>query len=111
MAQDTGLVKRGLMLLVAMSALVIVVLTIIFQRAIPAAPPSLERPELLSASLIRTDAGFPGAVAWLDIYKIGEAFPSAEGWKIRYNAAGALARRGSADVPWATLLEMLDENR
>src|SRR5205085_11327222 len=68
-------------------------------------------PELLSASLVRTGTAFPGAVAWLDIYKIGEAFPSAEGWKIRYNAAGALARRGSAQVPWEILVEMLDENR
>jgi hypothetical protein len=111
MSQDTGLVKRGFVLLAAMSVLVIVVLIIIFQRTVPAMPLSGERPELLSACLIRTGTAFPVAVAWLDIYKIGEAFPSAEGWKIRYNAAGALARRGSADTPWEILLEMLDENR
>jgi hypothetical protein len=111
MPQDTGLVKRGFLLLAAISALVIVVLLIIFQRAVPTATPSVERPELLTTGLVRTGVTFPGAVAWRDIYKIGEAFPSAAGWKIRYNAAGALARRGSADVPWDTLLEMLDEQR
>jgi hypothetical protein len=111
MSQDGGLVKRGLLLLALVSALAIVVLVIIFQRAGPAFPVPVQRPELLSACLIRSDTAFPGAVAWLDIYRIGEAFPSAEGWKIRYNAAGALARRGSADMPWDVVLEMLDEDR
>jgi hypothetical protein len=111
MSQDSGLIKRGFFLLALMSALVVVVLLIIFQRAAPTLPASEQRPELLSACLVRSGAAFPGAVAWLDMYRIGEAFPSAEGWMIRYNAAGTLARRGSAAVPWDILLEMLDENR
>ncbi len=74
-------------------------------------PTSSPRPELLATALIQTDAAFPANVAWLDIHQIGEAFPSSAGWRIRYNAATTLARRGSQNVPWAVLVEMLDEDR
>jgi hypothetical protein len=109
--QDSGLVKRGLILLALISALVVVVLTIIFRQTASAVPATSERPELLAACLVRSGDAFPSNVGWADVYKIGEAFPSAEGWQIRYNAAGALARRGSASVPWNVILEMLDEDR
>jgi len=109
MSQDTGLIKRGLFLLVLMSALVVVVLLAVFQRTSATLPASADRPELLSATLIRSNTGFPGAVDWLNFFQLTQAFPSAEGWKIRYNAAGALARRGSTNVPWDIFLEMLDE--
>ena len=111
MSQDTGLIKRGLLLLAMMSALVVVVLVIIFQRPTATLPGTDQRPELLAASIVRTDTAFPGAVAWHAIVQMGEAFPSTEGWKVRYNAAGALARKGSTQVPWDIILEMLDENR
>jgi hypothetical protein len=42
---------------------------------------------------------------------VGELPPSAPGWEIRYNAALALARRGSKDTPWPIIHEMLDEGR
>jgi hypothetical protein len=111
MPQDSGLVKRGLLLLALMSALVVVLLTIMFQRSGPGLPASVDRPELLAAVLVRSDASFPAAVSWSGLYRFGEAFPSAPGWLIRYNAAGALARRGSDNVPWDVLREMLDESR
>jgi hypothetical protein len=37
--------------------------------------------------------------------------PSSPGWEIRYNAAQALARHGSAEVPLDVLAEMLDEQK
>jgi hypothetical protein len=111
MSQDTGLVKRGFLLLALMSALAVVILVIVFRTPAPGRPASEQRPELSSSCLVAAGSPFPGAVAWLDFYRISEAFPSAEGWMIRYNAAGTLARRGSAAVPWDILLEMLDEHR
>lgn len=111
MAQDNGLVKRGLFLLVLMSGLVIVVLAILFQRADTKLPAAMPRPELLTSTLVQTDTAFPANVTWLGVQQIGEAFPSGPGWRIRYNAAAALARRGSPSVPWAILIEMLDEDR
>src|SRR5579863_1101583 len=111
MAQDTGLVKRGMFLLVLMSGLVTVLLTILFQRSETALPTAAPRPELLAASLVQTDAAFPANVAWLGIQQIADAFPSGPGWRIRYNAATTLARRGSPNVPWPVLVEMLDEDR
>ena len=109
--QDSGLVKRGFFLLALMVGLVAVVLVILFQRPGAATPHTLQRPELLAASLVRFDVTFPGSIGWSTIAQLGEAFPSAEGWRIRYNAATTLARRGSDQVPWPIFLEMLDEDR
>jgi hypothetical protein len=36
---------------------------------------------------------------------------SSPGWEVRYNAAYALARRGSTKLPCGVLVEMLDENQ
>jgi hypothetical protein len=111
MSQDAGLIKRGLFLLALLSALATVLLVILFQRPASTLPAPTPRPELLAASLVRSGTAFPDAIAWPQIYQIGEAFPSPAGWNVRYNAAGALARRGSSQVPWEILLEMLDEDR
>src|SRR5437868_11926739 len=111
MSQDTGLIQRGFFILALMCVLMVVVLSILFQRSVSTPPPSGERPEFMAALLVRSDTAFPAAVSWPGLYQIGEAFPSASGWQIRYNAAAALARRGSSQVPWSVLLEMLDENR
>src|SRR5579872_4267218 len=100
MAQDNGLVKRGIFLLVLMSGLVILVLVMLFPRSDTRLPIALPRPELLAATLVQADTSFPANVTWLGVQRIGEAFPSSLGWRIRYNAATALARRGSPNVPW-----------
>jgi hypothetical protein len=110
-SQDKGLVKRGLFLLGLMTLLVVFLFTVLFQRAAQTSPAATPRPELLTTSLVLSSTGFPAAVDWVDIFRISEAYPSAPGWKIRYNAAITLARRGSAHVPWSIIGEMLDEPR
>jgi len=51
MSQDTGLIRRGLLLLVVMSILVAVVLSIMFQRPQQALPVEQGRAEYCAASL------------------------------------------------------------
>lgn len=82
--EDTGFVKRGLLLLTGMTCLGLVVLGIVLYR------PERPMPELP---------------------KDLPADPSSPGWQIRYNAAIALARRGSEHVPWKVVAEMLDEKQ
>jgi hypothetical protein len=79
---DSGFVFRGFLLLGGMTILVLIVLAILFWKP-PTPPPA-----------IPTDL---------------PADPSAPGWQVRYNAAIALARRGSASTPWPLLREMLDD--
>jgi hypothetical protein len=81
---DRGFVLRGFLMLGGMTILVVIVLAILFWK--PPTPPTA-----LPADL--------------------PAEPSAPGWQVRYNAAIALARRGSAKTPWPLLREMLDENQ
>jgi hypothetical protein len=83
--QDTGLARRGLLLLGLMTGLAAVVVLIILQR--PQSPAT---------------SGAPPDPA---------LEPSAPGWEIRYNAALALARRGSPSTPWPIIREMLDEQQ
>ena len=80
--EDKGLVLRGLALLAFIAGVVALVLAIIFWRPQPVGP-SVRIPANLA--------------------------PSAPGWEIRYNATATLARRGSAQVPWPVMREMLDE--
>jgi hypothetical protein len=110
MSQDAGLIRRGLLLLVVMMGLVAVVLTIMFQRPRQALPLNDARPDLC-ATLVVATAPYPGAVSWPALYQVGQQLPSATGWEVRYNAAWALARLGSAHVPWPQFHEMLDEQR
>jgi len=81
-SDENGFVKRGFFLLGTMAALVGVVLSIIFYKPVQMLP--------------------------LETRKLPER-ASEDGWKIRYNATIALLRRGSDDVPWRTVREMLDE--
>src|SRR5688572_974266 len=111
MAEDSGLVKRGVGLLVVMTALVLLVLGVMFYRNPAPLPAAAARPELHAATLVRSDASFPAAVSWLGVYQLGDIMPSPVGWEIRYNAAQALARRRSEKVPWDTIREMLDEEQ
>jgi hypothetical protein len=81
---DNGFVKRGFFLLAGMAILAAVVLSIIFFN--------------------------PQRVAPGD-FKDLPANASGPGWTIRYNAANTLLRRGSDQVPWALVREMLDEKQ
>lgn len=82
---ENGFVKRGFFLLAGMSLLAATVLTIVFYR------PEQQRPTVELKDL-PSNASEPG-------------------WKIRYNAAAALLRRGSDDAPWGVVVEMLDEKQ
>jgi hypothetical protein len=84
MAQNTGLVSRGLLLLGMILILVTFVGFIVLRPADTAA---------------RADA----TVAQRDM--------STPGWEVRYNATEALARRGSARLPLYVLAEILDEDQ
>src|SRR5262245_19560399 len=87
MAENSGLHQRGLLLLGLM--LVIVAGIWYFGFFLPG-------------------SGQPGPAAQAATSK---AQPSPKGWEIRYNAALALARRGSTHLPFDVVREMLDENR
>jgi hypothetical protein len=110
--QDSGLWRRGLLLLALMAALAVVVLVLVLHRAGgPEVPPEGIRPEPLVPLVSAPAAGFPGGVSWGALYELGEALPSPPGWETRYNATVALARRGSPVVRLDVLREMLDEQR
>lgn len=81
---ENGFVKRGFLLLGAMTILVAVVLSIIFVK--------------------------PEQTAPVDVKSL-PAEPSAKGWEVRYNATVALLRRGSDKVSWPVVHEMLDEKQ
>jgi hypothetical protein len=83
MAQDSGLVKRGLLVLGLIAVLAGVVLFVMFRRPGQALPD--EPPEGVTAS--------------------------PKGWEVRYNATLGLARRGSGKVRLDVLAEMLDEHK
>jgi hypothetical protein len=107
--QDTGLVQRGLLLLGGMTALVVVVLLIALRG--PETPTAAaERPDLVVPAMAPV-AAFPASVAWPLFVQVAQQLPSAPGWEIRYNAAAALARRGSPSTPWPLIREMLDLDR
>jgi hypothetical protein len=106
---DRGLVQRGLVLLALMATLAGVVIMIVVQR--PSAPAKSAAVEPLVVPLVSVGTGFPAALPWRDVVALGGQLPSATGWEIRYNAALALARRGSQHTPWTTIREMLDQER
>jgi hypothetical protein len=106
---DRGLVQRGLVLLALLAALAGVVVMILVQR--PTTPVSDSAVQPLILPIVNGAAGFPAALPWRDVAALGEQLPSPTGWEIRYNAALALARRGSKHTPWPTIREMLDEDR
>ncbi|MFO0966705.1 MAG: hypothetical protein U0793_14120 [Gemmataceae bacterium] len=108
--QDSGLVKRGLILLVAIGGLVVVVLWIIFQRPGQPTPAPARQPEPIVAGLVAAQGnGAGGDLVFVAL--LADQLPSRPGWEVRYNAAASLARLGSDQTPWATLAEMLDERQ
>jgi hypothetical protein len=111
MAQDRGLVLRGLVLLGSMLVLAMLVYFVLLRRPTPPDATATEHPELVALSVPNAGAVFPAHVDWAALAKLSEVLPSSPGWEIRYNAAIALARRGSVNVPLDILASMLDEQR
>ena len=112
MAKDAGsaLAQRGLLLLGLMTALVIAVWAMLLRGTRQEIPTEKQRPDLLAALVASPASGLPG-LSWANLQQVGEALPSPRGWEIRYQATTTLARRGSTQVPFALLAEMLDEDR
>ena len=108
---DSGLMRRGLLLLAGMTALAGVVLFIALRRPAQEMPAERPHPEWLALLGAAPQTGFPANVAWGSLPPLATAMPSAPGWEIRYNAALALARRGSAQLPLGLMREMLDEQQ
>ncbi|MBM3995235.1 MAG: hypothetical protein FJ303_13940 [Planctomycetes bacterium] len=110
--EDQGILLRGFLLLGGIAVLVLIVLGLLFWRNAPQPVAASEPPERhIPSYVFILPGGFPGNVSWYSVYQLGETLPSASGWEVRYNAATALARRGSDKVPWVILREMLDEKQ
>ena len=109
MQQESGLWKRGLLLLGLVAALAVVVLYAVFRRPGQEAPDEAVRIEPVVLVVGSPAGGLPGALSWAGLYQLGDLLPSSKGWEIRYNATLALARRGSPHVRLDVLREMLDE--
>ncbi len=111
MSQDSGLIRRGFFLLAAIGLLVAGVLSILFNRPTQAVPEASARTDHSIALAVTSQLTFPNGIPWASLHALASNLPSARGWEIRYNAATALARRGSTQVPWKEFEEMLDESR
>jgi hypothetical protein len=108
---DTGLVKRGFVLLTVMVLIVAVVLLILLQGRRPTAPVTRARAEDYAWSVAVPTATFPANISWGALHEVAVHVPSPAGWEIRHNATATLARRGSDHVPWPVFREMLDLQR
>ncbi len=108
--EDKGLVIRGLFLLALIGGLATFVLVLILWRTTPTRQTLQTPPETYIASMMAPgNLGFPSHVSWPTVFLLSENLPSEPGWEVRYNAAATLARRGSANVPWPIIREMLDD--
>src|SRR5947209_1182208 len=97
--QETGLYRRGLLLLALVGTVAVVVLVLILRgTGGQDVPDEGVRPEPLIPLVGSPQAGFPGGLSWGALYQLAEALPSPPGWEVRYNATVALARRGSPAV-------------
>ncbi len=108
---DSGLMRRGLLLLGLMTALACVVLFVAMRRPVQEAPREKPRPQWLALLGAAPQATFPASVAWSGLPQLAAALPSPNGWQIRYNAVSTLALRGSPHLPLDIMREMLDEER
>jgi hypothetical protein len=108
--ESSPLARRGLLLLGMMTAIVIAVWAMLLRGTRQEIPTEKRDPAPL-ASLVASLASGPPGVSWSALGQVGQTLPSTPGWEVRYNAAIALARRGSARVPFDLLAEMLDEDR
>jgi hypothetical protein len=113
---DSGLWKRGLLLLVLVAIIAGVAGFLLWRQTAP--QPRGEEPicpDLFAQSLYSPAAApiapFPATVNWGVLGQVVQSSPSPSGWKIRYAAALTLARKGQALLPFDTLCEMLNERQ
>ncbi len=110
--EDSGLIRRGLLLVAGLGVLAVVVLSILLQRpGGGAAPQEKAEPEWFGLLGNTGAVSFPGNVDWPALADLPKVLPSGPGWEIRYNATLALARRGSPHLPLDNVREMLDESQ
>jgi hypothetical protein len=111
MAQESGFVQRGLLLLGLMLAIAAVVGFILFRPK--NTPPEVDstQPALVALAVAIPGEGFPASTNWGALAALGHNLPSSPGWQVRYNATIALARRGSTQLPFDVLCQMLDEEQ
>jgi hypothetical protein len=110
MVQNSGLVYRGLLLLGMMLVLVTLVLFVVFRRTETPTLQSTHDGGLVMSALPTPGLTFPGPINWGALAKLSEKLPASPGWNVRYTATLALARRGSDQVPFDVLAQMLDED-
>jgi hypothetical protein len=110
MAQDSGLVYRGLLLLGMMLVLVALVLFVVFRRAEPSSHQNPQEAGLVVTALPTPGLTFPAQINWGALGQLSGKLPASQGWHVRYNATLALARAGSEQIPLDVLAQMLDED-
>jgi HEAT repeat protein len=106
-----GLLVFGLMLVVLTAVWIGPRLLDLMRRGAQQAPVEKMLAEQLLTQLSVPGATFPSALNWPALAALDDALPSDDGWKVRYQATRALARRGSKAVRLDVLREMLDEER
>jgi hypothetical protein len=109
--QESGLAKRGFLLLGLMLAIAAVVGFVIFRPTGTPPPERDSNTELAAFAVANSSASFPADINWGAMAILSQDLPSPPGWQVRYNATLALARRGSKDLPLGVLREMLDEDQ
>jgi hypothetical protein len=114
--KDSGLWKRGILLLALVGVIATVALVVALRRPSSAVTENAPVcPEFLTPMLcVPAAAGtapFPAAYNWGVLQQVAQNSPSPKGWEIRYNATLALARKGSPNLPFDIAAEMLDEKQ
>jgi len=109
-ASGSALAQRGLLLLGLMVALMVALWALFLRGTRQELPVEKHRPDLLASLVASPASGLP-ALSWAGLHQVGETLPSPRGWEIRYQATRILALRGSKQVPFEILAEMLDEDR
>jgi hypothetical protein len=115
---DSGLWKRGLVLLALVALIAGMALWATLWRQTPVTSTTEPIcPEFLTQMICSpasaSVAPFPASINWGVLYQLGQSAPSSSGWQIRYNATLALARKGQLQETehFDTVCEMLDERQ
>ena len=102
---------RGLLLLFFLVLLLAGGYFLLIRKPAQTLPPQQLDPDQLVSLLVISHSGFPNSISWGALAVLADNLPSQPGWEIRYTAASTLARRGSPNIPWTILAEILDEER